>query len=73
MEQKADGIVHKSGRYPWGTKPDQIVEINIPCELCGELHIEHAIDGHVCVPHWCESCWRKVVSEYMEEKQYENH
>ena len=73
MEEKTDSITRKSGSYPWGTNPNNVVEVDIPCELCGELHIEYAIDGHISVPHWCESCWKKVVTEYMEERLNENN
>ena len=41
-----------------------IIPVEIPCEICGELHIEHAIDGHLAVPHWCEKCWRDVINEW---------
>ena len=59
-------MTRKSGRYPYGTRPEQIVTVQIECELCGEMHNEYAIDGHVSKPHFCESCWRKVVNEYYE-------
>lgn len=61
-------VMRKSGRYPWGTKPTNIVEVYVDCELCGKSHTEYAVDGHVVKPHFCEACWKKVVSEYLEEK-----
>lgn len=63
MKPPINNVSRRSGRYPWGSKPKQVVEVNIPCELCGEMHNEYCIDGHVSQPHWCESCWRKVMSD----------
>ena len=69
MDQKNNNIARKSGRYPWGTNPKQVVEVeeHVPCDLCGKLHIEHSINGHLAVPHFCESCWKKVISEVISE------
>ena len=44
-----------------------IVPVQIPCEFCGKLHEEYAIDGHICVPHLCEDCWRSAVEQWMQE------
>ena len=44
-----------------------IATVQIPCEFCGELHDEYAIDGHVCVPHLCSNCWLKVVEKWEQE------
>lgn len=41
-----------------------MIAVQIPCEFCGKLHEEHAIDGHICVPHLCEDCWRSVIREW---------
>lgn len=41
-----------------------MIPVQIPCEFCGELHEEYAIDGHICVPHLCSDCWRKVIEKW---------
>lgn len=41
-----------------------IFTVQIPCEFCGKLHDEYCIDGHICVPHLCDDCWRKIVEEW---------
>lgn len=42
----------------------KMIAVQIPCEFCGKLHEEYAIDGHICVPHLCNDCWRSVVEEW---------
>lgn len=41
-----------------------IYTVKDPCEFCGKPHYEYCIDGHICVPHICDDCWRKCVGEW---------
>lgn len=56
-------VMRKSGRYPWGGKPINVIEVDIPCEICGKVHKEESVDGHISQPHWCKDCWKKVMDE----------
>lgn len=41
-----------------------VVEVEIPCDICRKPYITQAIDGHITFPHICESCMIETVKEW---------
>ena len=38
-----------------------VVEVEIPCDICRKPYIAEAIDGHITYPHICDGCFRETV------------
>lgn len=46
--------------------PDTPVFVRLPCEMCGKVHEELIVDGHITVPHLCEKCSLELIKEHLE-------